>query len=532
MISITDHLNIILDKYNLHIVYYKYIIYSIITILLREIFYWTLIYFSDILVNTKDNINVYIIYLIILYSLNFPFDYLYKRARDDYCSKLSSATFKYFNEKLLNIDKGEILNFDLFAYYEKLFHFIETQELYILNYKNKIDIFISMLSIIIVIFYKKIFLLLFLLPTLYWLIYQKEELKLLEEEHLVSKSDKSIMVVKNYLTKSKNLLVNNNFNKVYLNKIINNVITADNNIKLLYRYNDLTMNIYIYIIALVFLGLYYKLIDNTNLMYIFFIIYDIELVADKIKEYYKNNSNYNKMIIVLNHLYNIKESVVISKDSNLQNNNSINSISINSLNNTNPKLFINKPIIINKNDKILISGKSGSGKTTLFYMLKSMVKPDSIDINPSIANISNKSYMNLVNTIDIDSNLYDLITDFQDSYDIENVQKVLKLVNFKYTTNEYIQYNTLSAGEKSKLACAKIFYANLIYDYDIFMLDEIDQNLDEENSISICNNVLSTLQDKIVLFISHNNYVKPLFNKYIKVENNELTFSSSKDKVF
>ena len=48
MISITDHLNIILDKYNLHTYYYKYIIYSIIAILLREIFYWTLIYFSDI----------------------------------------------------------------------------------------------------------------------------------------------------------------------------------------------------------------------------------------------------------------------------------------------------------------------------------------------------------------------------------------------------------------------------------------------------------------------------------------------------
>ena len=51
-------------------------------------------------------------------------------------------------------------------------------------------------------------------------------------------------------------------------------------------------------------------------------------------------------------------------------------------------MISSEPIIINESNHILINGESGSGKTTLLYILKGIIKPDSIEILPDIKNIN------------------------------------------------------------------------------------------------------------------------------------------------
>jgi ABC-type lipoprotein export system ATPase subunit len=50
-------------------------------------------------------------------------------------------------------------------------------------------------------------------------------------------------------------------------------------------------------------------------------------------------------------------------------------------------------------------------------------------------------------------------------------------------------------------------------------------NLDKETAIEIYNNITSILKDKIILYITHNNYIKPFFNKVINITNGIITYN-------
>ena len=55
-LDVKTHVNFLLKKYNLFSLYYKFIGTSIVSSLLKESFYWTLIYFSITLEN-KNHIK-------------------------------------------------------------------------------------------------------------------------------------------------------------------------------------------------------------------------------------------------------------------------------------------------------------------------------------------------------------------------------------------------------------------------------------------------------------------------------------------
>ena len=62
--DIKSHFNLLLDKYNLNFLYKKFICLSILTTTVKEGFYWSLIYFSEIVKTKPELIKNFSIILI------------------------------------------------------------------------------------------------------------------------------------------------------------------------------------------------------------------------------------------------------------------------------------------------------------------------------------------------------------------------------------------------------------------------------------------------------------------------------------
>jgi hypothetical protein len=68
---IDQHISMIVNKYNLKYHYNKYIITSILSTIIREGYYWLLIYYNDIIKENPDKLKQVTILLLITYGLKF-----------------------------------------------------------------------------------------------------------------------------------------------------------------------------------------------------------------------------------------------------------------------------------------------------------------------------------------------------------------------------------------------------------------------------------------------------------------------------
>ena len=71
--DIKSHINFLINEYNLKSLYYKFITFSLITTLLRESFYWVLIYFT-IKLESKEYIQKAAGILLSILLLNIPLE--------------------------------------------------------------------------------------------------------------------------------------------------------------------------------------------------------------------------------------------------------------------------------------------------------------------------------------------------------------------------------------------------------------------------------------------------------------------------
>jgi ABC-type lipoprotein export system ATPase subunit len=519
---VENHINILINEYKLNYIYNKYIILSILSSLLNEMFYWLLLLFNGILQKSPDLINNFIIILFIILFLFIPVDNLFGKTRAELLEKIKIANYTYYLSKLSKIDKFELLKFDIVKYTTTLENVNINIEEYIINLKIKYEIKLKIVTLIIVAFNKKYILIVFIFIIYYYIVKYLNEDKLRNEEPITNDFFKYSNIVKNYLINSKSLFINNEFNASYFNDNLNkleniNKLKNNININLESKIDYLT---FVFITIVICNKL--KDINIYEFLTYFFLIYDIGHVSDRITLFYKNKINLPKMkerIIYLNNYININNKF----NTNIKNIDKY-SIIINKISNEAPKLICNKKIYINNNDHFLIDGKSGSGKTSFLYLFKGILIPNELNIYPNIDSIINISYLILPNNKDLyNGYLYDIISNYNKYPNIDLINEAMLISNFDITkVNKMINIEILSGGEKIKLVLTRAIYSIITNNYKILLFDEIDENLNEDLAYTICQNIKKYFKNKIILYITHNNKVKSLFNKKINIDKGEI----------
>ena len=131
--DIETHFSLLLKEYDLDSLYKKFIVASVLNTTVREGFYWLLLFFSDQLKNKPENMNMYSYMLIITLGLTVPFERIFNNLKAELLERLKLANSNFFNNRIIKIDKKELLNFDLVEYYNILSSFNDKLKYYILN---------------------------------------------------------------------------------------------------------------------------------------------------------------------------------------------------------------------------------------------------------------------------------------------------------------------------------------------------------------------------------------------------------------
>lgn len=162
-----------------------------------------------------------------------------------------------------------------------------------------------------------------------------------------------------------------------------------------------------------------------------------------------------------------------------------------------------------KNKKYLIVGPNGSGKTTLLKLLAKYIKPDQGKIKFYTNNI-----IYLPDKINLPNNI--------------NVKEYIEIIeNIKNNRVDYYLFHhfdiplTKKISELSKGNIQKlILLTSLINNYDLYLLDEPLNGLDQ-NSIKTLNNYILNSNNKTFLIVSHYSnyfeYVDEVINLWIKL---------------
>lgn len=515
--NIDEHFNMILDKYELKPYYYKYISLCVLTTTLKEGFYWSLLYFSNKVKEDPSKVSTYSIILLSTLGINIPVERQFNYAKVELMKQIKLANNKYFNERIINMSKKELLSFDLVEYFNVLEHFNENTEQYIINIKNKLDIPIRSLTLIVIAINKKFTILIGLFAIFYSIVKSMNEHKLVNETKLSKEYFKYQNIIRNYIINGKNFLINDEFNKEYLNKNFTEFEKIHENMIALNHNLDMRINIIMFVLIIIVILLKIKELNHFDFFFYFLIVNDVEMIGDIIMEYYKTKVTYTKMQERLSYLNSF-----IPEFKNIDESSKVTNIRIKKIINLKPKLEVSKQITIEKNDHILLSGESGSGKTTLLYLLKGIVKPNKLEIFPNIEIINAQTYITLPNHKSLYSgNLYDIITNYDKNINEELIEYSLiaSKIAHRLNKNVYVDVETLSGGERIRLLIARIIYTVKTKNYNVLLFDEIDENLNDQLAIEICNNLRDIFRDKIILYITHNEKVKLLFDKKIFVKN-------------
>ena len=507
------HFNLLLDKYKIRNLYDKFIKISIVSIIVKESFYWALIYFSFLVKQNCDLILKLATVLLILFGISAPVTRYFTYIKSKLIKDVRYANTQYFNERISKMSKTEMLNFDLVEYFNVLENFNMNLEEYINHIKNKYNLPIKCITFLMIAVQHNYILLIGFFAVFYSCVRVLNERKFIKELNLTKKYFKQETIMRNYVINSKNLLINNEYNVGYSNNNSNKFEQINRSIDEINHVLELKVDVLMFIFICVVIWTKIDKLTYSDFFYYFLIIYDIEFISDKINEYYKNRVNFNKMSERLKYLYSftIKE---IIPNKNIK----IDSIKITDVQNENPYLKLTEPLIINKGDHFLVSGESGSGKTSLLYILKGILEPDKLIIEPKIENIINKTFMTLPNHKSLyNGKLHDIMTNYSHKPNVELINYALKIskINHKFNKNNFVNIEKLSGGERIRLLIARLIYTIKTNNYDILLFDEIDENLNDELAYEICKSLQSEFKDKIMLYITHNEKVKKLFNKKI-----------------
>ena len=188
-------------------------------------------------------------------------------------------------------------------------------------------------------------------------------------------------------------------------------------------------------------------------------------------------------------------------------------------------------------EKYLLIGKSGIGKSSLLNAIIGYIKiakgnisicdetngskisSDEISFNDLIGYVHQKPFLFI-------GNIVENISMFSKEPDLDKINKLIKLCKLEDFVSQRGLYNLLdnssnsiSIGEMQRISLARILYL----DKPILFLDEVTSSLDQKNSEDI-NNIIKNLDNKLVIWISHNKDVSNLkwIDNKIVIDNRQI----------
>lgn len=384
-------------------------------------------------------------------------------------------------------------------------------------YKIDPKIFIILLSLLI---------LNIVISLIIYLSYKKRSKEIIEEdayfnslltEYITNiETIRNLNIINKVIDKLKNIYLNNLSNvKTFYNKI-------NFNTSIKYLINDFNYLIIIFIMT--------YLIINSNktigeLVYVS-IIYT--LIINSLNTFY---AVLPEVSLYKNALYRIKE-ILKYKTVKLEENKDKlqGDIIVKNLCITYNKIdYINKDLnfIIKYKSNTLITGKSGSGKSTFIKILKKYLNVYEGSIFINNINLNNINYSVLNNNILYVSQKEKLFSDtIENNIKINNDDSKLyneiidltyvnEIINKKRLKDKYfIEENSfnISGGEKQRIVLARALMNNFEYIVLDEALSEVDKNIEK----NIIINLKNKYKDKTIIYISHNEKIKELFDEYIK----------------
>lgn len=196
------------------------------------------------------------------------------------------------------------------------------------------------------------------------------------------------------------------------------------------------------------------------------------------------------------------------------------------------KIILNNlSLVIEKGERVLISGESGSGKSTLVKMIMRYIETNYNTIRIANIDINHYHLQNIRSNITyITSNEY-LFNDtlknnicLYKEYLDEEVKKVCNIClvddiikSKNYTLDSLIEENgfNLSNGERQRIILAR----GILRDSTIYILDEALGQIDINREKKILENIFNYLTGKTIIVISHRFNNKKLFDRILKLEN-------------
>lgn len=283
-------------------------------------------------------------------------------------------------------------------------------------------------------------------------------------------------------------------------------------------------------ITILIIGIYF--IKESQMSLSIFITYNIltNLFLDPIRNIIDLDFEMKEVITT------IKRVLDLSEDTYKQNDEKINLIEFRNMSYTfDDENYILKNINlkINKGEKIIISGKSGSGKSTLLKILKGYylnyegkVLINNKPINACYNKINYITGKETIFTTSIKKNI-----EIKGSKNLNKIKKMCYLDEIAQEND--LGYHTLleengfniSDGQKQRIVLARS-----LQDFSLLIIDEGLNALDINLERKILKNLFKYYKDKTIIIISHRLNNLDLFDRFIKLEDGQITLDNIKEK--
>lgn len=207
--------------------------------------------------------------------------------------------------------------------------------------------------------------------------------------------------------------------------------------------------------------------------------------------------------------------------------------------NTDKVVLNNVSFKITKGEKIALVGTNGSGKSTLIKLILRFYTPTEGEIfinGIDVRNISIEKYNLLISSMFQENTQYALslfdnihLSDVSDDFNIDKIEKILNAASLsneanlnrmlKGVTKLFDEDGTIfSVGQLQKMNIAKAMYRNA----DLYVFDEPSASLDTFSEEHIFDSILTELNDKTVILISHRLANLKFFDRILVIKDGDL----------